>query len=223
VNGHIGSDKKLTILIVLLSNFVFFLSVILLFALVPGSRFWNQQSHDEVEYKFDQGVEAAAEPNRNMVSSLKNMSTTQILRTLAVNQKEPSNGSPIARLEIPAIDCEVIIVEGSGNDSMDLGAGHLEGTPLPGNGGNFAVAADRYVGAAPFKNLEKIKSGDNLDLMTTYGRFEYEVNNIFTVKPEDVQVLEPVGFETITLITTDPSGRLIVRGRLVQANLLDNT
>ncbi len=132
------------------------------------------------------------------------------------------DSEPIARLRIDAIAVDVIVVEGSSDSALRKGPGHLEETPLPGQNGNFAVAGDRVLYGAPFRDLDKLTEGDVISLTMPYGDFTYEVEETFRVRPDDTSVLDSQpDEETITLITTDPpydtTYRLIVRGRLVDA------
>lgn len=127
---------------------------------------------------------------------------------------------PVGEINIPAIGARWMMVEGADSEALAKGPGHIEETSLPGAGGNFAVAGDRVLYGAPFLNLDEVKAGDQVKVKMPYATFIYEVRESFIVTPDDVSVLEPVGYEAITLLTCDPpwdiKQRIVVRGQLVQ-------
>lgn len=125
---------------------------------------------------------------------------------------------PVGELYIPGIDSRWMIVQGSDDSALKKGPGHIEETALPGSGGNFAVAGDRVLYGAPFLNLDEINTGDLIKVKMPYATFIYRVRDTFITTPDDVSVLEPAGYEAITLITCDPpwdiKRRIVVRGEL---------
>ena len=72
-------------------------------------------------------------------------------------------GAPIARLVIPSIDLDEVVVEGVGNDELNAGPGHLPGSALPGESGNAVISAhrDRH-----FSSLGDLRIGDTVHTET---------------------------------------------------------
>ena len=68
-------------------------------------------------------------------------------------------GAPIARLRIPRIRLDEIVVEGVGDDELNAGPGHLPGSVLPGAKGNAVISAhrDRH-----FNRLDELQLGDTI-------------------------------------------------------------
>lgn len=126
---------------------------------------------------------------------------------------------PVGEISIPGIGVELMVVQGSDKEALKKGPGHIEETQLPGSGGNFAVAGDRVLYGAPFLNLNEVGTGDEIKVIMPYATFIYRVRESFIVTPDDVSVLQPVGYEAITLLTCDPpwdiKQRIVVRGELV--------
>jgi LPXTG-site transpeptidase (sortase) family protein len=52
-------------------------------------------------------------------------------------------GSPVARLRIPSIGLDEIVVSGVGDEELNVGPGHLPGSALPGVPGNAVISAHR--------------------------------------------------------------------------------
>lgn len=127
---------------------------------------------------------------------------------------------PVGEISIPRISAQWMIVQGADKEALKEGPGHIEETPLPGAGGNFAVAGDRVLYGAPFLKLNEVNPGDEIRVKMPYATFVYTVREQFIVTPDDVSVLKPVGYEAITLLTCDPpwdiKQRIVVRGELTQ-------
>ncbi len=69
------------------------------------------------------------------------------------------DGAPVARLEIPKIGLDEIVLEGIDADDLNAGPGHMPGTPLPGEHGNAVISAhrDRH-----FKHFDELGVGDTI-------------------------------------------------------------
>src|SRR5690606_30648081 len=70
--------------------------------------------------------------------------------------------------------------------------GHYPGTQLPGQPGNFAIAAHRTTWGAPFKDISELRLGDRIYVQTGDGWYTYVFRNLEYVLPTGVGVLEPV-------------------------------
>lgn len=86
-------------------------------------------------------------------------------------------GDGIAKLYIPAFgrDYAFTVLEGTGEDTLEIGPGHYRGTALPGQPGNFAVAGHRVGKGAPFNDLDLLSSCDALVVETVAQWFVYRV------------------------------------------------
>ena len=72
----------------------------------------------------------------------------------------PPEGEPIGDIRIPVIGLNQVVVEGTNTADLRKGPGHYTGTPLPGQGGNAAIAGHRTTYGHPFYNLDSVKVGD---------------------------------------------------------------
>jgi sortase A len=132
---------------------------------------------------------------------------------------EPHEGSGVARLQIPALGVDQIVVAGTSTSDLSRGPGHYTGTAMPGQEGNVAIAGHRTTDGAPFNRLGQLTVGDRVILTTLDGeQLTYRVSqDPLAVAPSDVAVLNNFGDNRITLTTCTPefsaSQRLIVVGR----------
>ena len=72
-------------------------------------------------------------------------------------------GSALGRIEIRPIGLTVMILEGTSEETLQRAVGHIQGTSLPGQSGNVAIAGHRDTF---FRGLRKIRLGDEI-LLTT--------------------------------------------------------
>lgn len=115
--------------------------------------------------------------------------------------KNPSPGSVLGRLAIPAVDLSVMLLQGTDNWTLNRAVGHIEGTALPGHPGNIGIAGHRD---GFFRPLKEISRNAIVTLTTLKGRFFYRVRSINIVKPNDVRLLAPTTRPTLTLVTCYP-------------------
>ena len=95
-----------------------------------------------------------------------------------------AEGDPVARLEIPEIGLDVVVVAGVSVDDLRRGPGHYPDTPLPGQYGNAAIAGHRTTYDGPFQHIDDLDPGDEIVVTTLAGRFVYEVTGTEIVEPD---------------------------------------
>jgi sortase A len=108
---------------------------------------------------------------------------------------------PIARLEIPAIDLSVMVLEGTDELTLNRAVGRIEGTALPGEPGNVGIAGHRD---SFFRGLKDLSRDDPITVTTLNGVHQYRVKDIQIVKPTDLRVLKDSSSPTLTLVTCYP-------------------
>ena len=109
---------------------------------------------------------------------------------------EPSNAQQFATIYIPRLGTTYVktVAEGVGTgDVLDNGwVGHYPGTAMPGQVGNFAVAAHRTTHGAPFHDIATLQVGDKIYVQTSDGYYTYVFRGLEYVRPTGVGVLNPV-------------------------------
>jgi LPXTG-site transpeptidase (sortase) family protein len=127
-------------------------------------------------------------------------------------------GKPIGRIVIPSIGLDVVMVEGTGKGDLREGPGHWPETPFPGQGGNFVVSGHRTTYGAPFLKINKVKVGDEIDLVLPYAVARYTVTRVVIVLPTEVEEVAQRGREQVSLAACHPiysaSHRIVVQGDL---------
>ncbi|MBZ5673771.1 MAG: class D sortase [Acidobacteriia bacterium] len=126
----------------------------------------------------------------------------------------------LGRLEIPSVQLTVMMREGIDESSLRKAAGHLPSSALPGEAGNVVVLGHRDTF---FRPLRGIAQGDPIRVKTRSGSFQYVVDSIQVVPPEQsLSFQEDMPAKSLTLITCFPFDyvgpaprRFIVRARML--------
>ena len=173
---------------------------------------------------FDQLREQARAYNRTLVGKAYRYDMTRQEREEYLGLLNVSENGIIGYIEIPDIHCELPIYHGTDADALQIGVGHIEGSSLPvgGESTHCAISGHRGLPSAKlFSDLDKLKVGDRFILRVLDDTLTYEVDQVHTVLPEEMDELEIVeGEDYCTLVTCTPYGvnthRLLVRGHRVE-------
>jgi sortase A len=111
--------------------------------------------------------------------------------------KVPATAEPFAVLFVPRFgaDYHRTIAEGTGAgvlNSTRLGIGHYPDTQMPGEVGNFAIAAHRSAYGGGMHLINELQLGDAIYVQTADGYFSYRFRDLEYVAPSRVDVLAPV-------------------------------
>ena len=110
-------------------------------------------------------------------------------------------GGLVGKVEIPKLHLSAVVFQGTDNDVLDRGVGHLNGSALPGQPGNVVLAAHRDTF---FRSLRNVHTGDTVDVTTPYGARTYTVDSTTVVDPTQTSVMAPTPTPSLTLITCYP-------------------
>ncbi len=117
---------------------------------------------------------------------------------VAVYQGTPAYAQQFANLIVPRFgpNWERVIAEGTDAKVLSsAGIGHYEGSALPGQLGNFAIASHRDIDGAAFQNIDQLDVGDSIYLETQDGWYKYVYRSHTVVKPTAVDAVAAVPFE----------------------------
>jgi sortase A len=129
--------------------------------------------------------------------------------------ERPVPGGAVGFIQIPRIGLDMAFVQGVAAQDLAEGPGHYVRTPLPGYGGNVAIAGHRTTHLNPFWSLNELRRGDRIVLRTRLGVFVYRVVWQRTVATNDWSVIAPTEVSSLTLTTCTPAftsrARLVIR------------
>jgi sortase A len=113
-------------------------------------------------------------------------------------------GEGIGRIQVPSIDLDIVMVQGTDTASLQKGPGHYPETGFPGQGQTIGIAGHRTTYLAPFRKINEIEDGDEITLEMPYGTFTYEVQKHEIVDPSQVEIVDDVGYERLVLTACHP-------------------
>lgn len=126
-------------------------------------------------------------------------------------------------VEIPKLNIQAPVLEGTDNETLSKAAGHFADTGEVGSG-NYCIAAhssviyDEY-----FNDLKNAEIGMEIYLYDNDGetdsprtQYVYHITEMFYVEPDETWMLDDFGDDRITLVTCNDDGtqRLIVVANL---------
>jgi sortase A len=195
-----------------------------------GTGFYTAREQDQLEQQFNaalrsDGRDAATPTTTTTLLGTAGPTTTTTTTEPAPSPAPPPEGAAVARIRIPKIGVDSIVVNGVTRDDLRKGPGHYPNTPLPGQEGNSAIAGHRTTYGAPFGDLDQLAPDDLIEVRTLQGSFRYRVTEQLIVAPSDIAVIDPTpksrddpsaGFAaTLTLTTCNPkysaAQRLVVK------------
>jgi sortase A len=97
-------------------------------------------------------------------------------------------GYPIARLVIPSIGLDSIVVEGATPSLMRSGPGHLDASATPGENGVAIITANRLGFGSFFMRLDRLAVGDRIVTESAIGRTVYEVESVKVVPVDEMDL-----------------------------------
>ena len=134
-----------------------------------------------------------------------NNPTTEIQQTqFTINDQtmyRPLIGEQFATLFIDEVALEVPVFQGESTAELRKGAGHYVLSVLPGEGGNVVLSGHRE---KAFYSLKDVEIGNMVTIETDYGKYQYEVSDIYITTPDDVTPTVPTETERLTMYTCYP-------------------
>ncbi|MDR7909993.1 class D sortase [Bacillus velezensis] len=98
----------------------------------------------------------------------------------------PKFGEAVGILEIPKINAELPIVEGTDADDLEKGVGHYKGSYYPDENGQIVLSGHRDT---VFRRTGELKKGDQLKVKLPYGSFSYEIVKTKIVDQKDKSII----------------------------------
>ena len=130
--------------------------------------------------------------------------TKRLKKLAGLQEKRTHNGDPIGKIKLLRLHKTYVMIQGTNTDDLRKGPGHYPKTEWPGQGGTVAVAGHRTTYGAPFRNVDKLKKGDQIVMSMPYGTFTYAVDRTKIVKPSALWVTRDVGHEQLVLSACHP-------------------
>ena len=184
---------------------------------------YNEMTGTMSSEEHDRMTEAANEYNRKLLTA-----DNPILEPEKIpgyyNTLDITGTGIMGYLTIEKIKVELPIYHSVNDNVLQVAAGHLPGTSLPvgGKGTHSVMSGHRGLPSARlFTDLDKLEPGDIFYITVMSDVLTYQVDQIKTVKPYDIEDLSiDPNKDYCTLFTCTPYGinshRLLVRGERIE-------
>ena len=238
---HMKKAKKKSSVVVTVILVVILIVGVGLLAYPSLANWWNNmhQSRAIVSYveavanldkeDYDRMLQEAQDYNRSLLKKPNRFTLTEE-ETEEYNKILDVTGTGImGYIDIPSIKVSLPIYHGTEEAVLQVAIGHIKGTSLPvgGLGTHCAVSGHRGLPSARlFTDIDQLKKGDTFLVQVLDRTLTYEIDQIKTVLPTELDDLEiDPEKDECTLITCTPYGvnthRLLVRGHRIE-NLAEN-
>jgi sortase A len=157
----------------------------------------QRELSDEFSRRLDEGsAQLATASGEELRASLARAAGKWRLRT--------HRGDPVARLRVPALGVDEIVVNGTDSDTLKRGPGRYLGSHMPGEGELVYIAGHRTTYGAPFSRIDQLRKGDRVLLELPYGTIEYGITGHRIVPASQTSALRSKGYEQLALQACHP-------------------
>ena len=186
---------------------------------VSALRAWHAQR--QLSGQLDRQL-AAVEPTlaeRRVLERLPDVSHRVAFAARRLHERTP-DGAPLGRILLPSQHRSYVLVAGDSESDLRKGPGVYPATTLPGQGGTTAIAGHRTTYLAPFRDIDKLRRDDRIEVRMPYGTFTYAVDNHRIVDAGNVGVVRGNGTSRLILTACHPlysaAQRIVVFARLIR-------
>ena len=171
-------------------------------------------------------VSTAIEESKDRSTVNTELKENSFLKTMLGGNTKDDNivvaGGAIGVVDIPSVSLRGQIYEGTDDETLKYYVGKFDTSVMPGEIGNFAIAAHNNIYTELFKNLHKVEIGDKVRIITKTKEYVYQVTSKNVITPTEVEVLAASKKKEITLVTCTNMGRsrVAVKGELVDEKSL---
>ena len=134
-------------------------------------------------------------------------------------RQRAGEGDAVGRIRADAIGLDEVVVAGTDGADLRKGPGVYDSTPFPGAPGTTGIAGHRTTFGAPFRRIDELDEGDEIEVEMPYGTLVYRVRSTRIVDPGDVSVLAQDGPDQLVLTACHPlfsaAERIVVFAPLV--------
>ena len=143
---------------------------------------------------------------------------------VSVQASEPinidSDTGMLVRITIPSIGVDAPVVQGDDWESLKTGVGLNASSGIPGKSGNVILSGHNDIFGQVFRELDRLRPGDEVSLLTEKNAYTYIVTGTQIVQPSQVEVMRQTEESTLTLISCYPylidTQRIVVSAQLCQ-------
>ncbi len=194
----------------------FMLLIVLIMSILIGNMAYGMYREFELKDGPSESYLANMESKEENVNINENPNENKTIEKI---EEEYRGYKVSAKLTIPKINLDTYVLEKYSTETMDICPTKYFG-PNPNEVGNYCIAAHNYNKENMFNHIIELEIGDTIILVDNKnGKVEYEVYDVYKVKPDETELLsqKTEGEIELTLITCSDysSKRIVVKARKI--------
>ena len=137
-------------------------------------------------------------------AQMRSLIANQIFLPPDIERPLPTDETPLV-LRIPKLNIDHTIVQGVDWEALKLGIGQVPNGTTPSDlNGNVVLAAHNDIYGELFRYLDQLEPGDKFQIQTKSRLYNYTITKWDIYEPTAVEVMDPRGQPTSTLISCYP-------------------
>ena len=183
----------------------------------PFTALYTKWKQHQLASQYQKRVEAFSAPIATTSLADERRS---IAREATRYRASSTRGEAIGRIRIPRMGVNMVLVNGTDNETLKKGPGRDLRTFMPGENRLVYIAGHRTTYLAPFSHIDRLRPGDPVTIEVPYAKFVYTVTRHRIVVATDLSVLRSPRHELLELQACHPrffaSHRYIAYARLTR-------
>src|SRR5690625_2938761 len=147
----------------------------------------------------EQAQSKSLEEAKTLLASKKNTHNQSNDDSTSPEEFVPEHGETVGLLQIPRLEAELPIVEGTNEDDLEKGVGHYAGTAYPFQNDQIVLSGHRDT---VFRRMGELEIGDLLTVQVEYGERSYEIVDTKIVDADDRTIIVPTSPDEVLTVTT---------------------
>jgi sortase A len=137
-------------------------------------------------------------------AQMRSLVANQVFLPPDIARPLPTNETPLV-LRIPKLNIDSSIIQGVDWEALKLGVGQvLNGATPADSDSNIVLGAHNDIYGELFRYLDRLEPGDQIQIQTASNLYNYTITGWDLYEPNEVQVMDPRGKPTATLISCYP-------------------
>ncbi|SFA87934.1 sortase A [Lentibacillus halodurans] len=150
-------------------------------------------------FKTNYAQSSSLDEAKNILAEAKNETFGTSISSNNTDHFQPAEGETVGILNIPRLEADLPIVEGTDEDELEKGVGHYNGTAYPLQNDQIVLSGHRDT---VFRRMGELELGDILNVQLPYGDFSYKIVETEIVDADDRSVISPTAPEEVLTVTT---------------------
>jgi len=169
----------------------------------PFTALYTHYEQTKLERSLDRQIGAFRVQHRRVESTVVR-ERRLVAAAAAADRRWARVGQALGRIVVPRMGLDMVVVNGTDEETLKKGPGHYLGSALPGQGQLVYIAGHRTTYLAPFSKIDQLHKGDRVTIVMPYATFVYRVSGYRIVPADDLKVLRSPGHEVLELQACHP-------------------